>query len=508
MKLKKAAAAILSTAIAFTSFSVPVNRGKPLMSGGLEAYAYSRGTDENGNEWVFDGSTLTYSGTGIVSVVNGSYLEGSRPDANEVKRIVLEEGITGISGLGLAKYSNLESVSLPNTLETIGLMAFEGSTSLKTIYIPDSVTTIEDYAFSNCISLENVRLSNSITEIKQQTFAKCSSLREIQIPDSIKSLGRGCFSMCDSLTSVTIPATVTHLDTAFQCCKNLESVYILNPDCEILDYKYGISNEKDENGRYVYNGTIYGYSGSTAEAYANKYERNFVAIDGSELPTSSITTTTTTTTTTSTSTTSNSTTTLKYNSVMDERILGTWIVSKTINTETGESLLDLSAADYILTFNDDFTGTTAIVEKGGAVREKVMFWTADETAAGGKDKVVVYGDDDSIPAIIDLNTMTFTDTNPKYVYYLEKKEEPAAKFGDIDGNGLINAVDASKILVKCAELSAPDAETVTEEVIAKFDINGDGLITAVDASFVLAYCAELANDPDLKIEDFIASRKK
>lgn len=503
MKLKK----IIAAALAFTIMGGGVKGGNTLISGSLEAYAYSRGTDENGNEWVFDGSTLTYSGTGIVSAVNGSYLEGSRPDANEVKRIVLEEGITGISGLGLAKYSNLESVSLPNTLETIGLMAFQESPSLKTIYIPDSVTTIEDYAFSNCISLENVRLSNSITEIKQQTFAKCSSLREIQIPDSVTSIGRGCFSMCDTLTSVTVPATVTHLDTAFSLCKSLESVYILNPDCEIADYKYGISNEKNEYGTYVFRGTIYGYSGSTAEAYANKYERNFVALDGSELSTSS-TATSTTTTTTTTSTSTTSTTTLKYNSVMDERILGTWIISKTINTETGESLLDLSAADYILTFNDDFTGTMAIVEKGGAGREKVMFWTADETAAGGKDKVVVYGDDDSIPAIIDLKTMTFTDTNPKYVYYLEKKEAPAAKFGDIDGNGVINAVDASKILVKCAELSAPDAEDVTAEVIAKFDINGDGLITAVDASFVLAYYADLADDPELKIEDFIAARKK
>lgn len=93
-------------------------------------------------------------------------------------------------------------------------------------------------------------------------------------------------------------------------------------------------------------------------------------------------------------------------------------------------------------------------------------------------------------------------------YFILKAKKPETKPGDINGDGIVNPVDASKILVKFAELSAPDAEAVTPETIAQYDINGDGVISAVDASLVLAYCAELAGDENLTLEAFLEKRKK
>ena len=82
-------------------------------------------------------------------------------------------------------------------------------------------------------------------------------------------------------------------------------------------------------------------------------------------------------------------------------------------------------------------------------------------------------------------------------------DAPETRFGDVNGDGIINPVDASKILVKFAELSAPDANQPSSNIIAKYDINGDSLITAVDASLLLAFCADLAKDADLTLEAFL-----
>ncbi|MBR4628096.1 MAG: leucine-rich repeat protein [Ruminococcus sp.] len=436
---------------------------------------------------------------------SGAYF--GRPDALGVNSITVSTANK--------HYTSVDGV-LYNKDKTV-LIAYPSAKSDNEYAIPDGVVRIDKEAFYGAYNLDKVIFPDTLKRIESGVFEFCVCIDEVELPSGLKYLGGSAFSNTRSLSSIVIPASVEAIDDYAFFYTGAEMITIMNPNCAIFDSRMTFTDNNEHN----YSGVIRGYEGSTAQAYAEKYGCTFESLGKittssttstttttTTSTTTSTTTTSTTTTTTTTSTSTTSTTTLKYNSVMDERILGSWIVSKSINTDTGESLLDLSAADYILSFNDDFTGTMVIVEKSGAKREEVMFWTADEKTAGGKDKVAVYGDGDTIPTVIDLNTMTFTDTNPKYVYYLEKRGEPASKFGDIDGNGVINAVDASKILVKCAELSAPDAELPGDDVIAKFDINGDGLITAVDASFVLAYCADLADDPDLKIKDFIASRKK
>jgi hypothetical protein len=82
----------------------------------------------------------------------------------------------------------------------------------------------------------------------------------------------------------------------------------------------------------------------------------------------------------------------------------------------------------------------------------------------------------------------------------------AAKAGDINGDGRINPVDASKVLMMFAELASGETE-ITADILEMYDIDGDGKITSVDASLVLAYCANLAEDPTLALEDYIAEIK-
>ena len=101
-------------------------------------------------------------------------------------------------------------------------------------------------------------------------FNGCSSLISITIPDSVTSIEDSAFLSCHSLTSITIPDSITRIGTrVFAWCDNLTSITIKNTDCEIYDFDYTISDTA----------TIYGYKGSTAQTYAKKYEREFVALD-------------------------------------------------------------------------------------------------------------------------------------------------------------------------------------------------------------------------------------
>ena len=70
---------------------------------------------------------------------------------------------------------------------------------------------IPDYAFYGCRNLQSITYPDSVTSIGNYAFYNCKNLTGITIPDSVTSIGKCAFSGCTRLTSITIPESVTSI---------------------------------------------------------------------------------------------------------------------------------------------------------------------------------------------------------------------------------------------------------------------------------------------------------
>ena len=85
--------------------------------------------------------------------------------------------------------------------------------------------------------MTSITIPNSVTSIGEEAFDGCSSLTSITIPNSVTSIGEEAFYCCSSLTSVTIPNSVTEIYSgAFAKCPNLENVYCYAEKIPDADY--------------------------------------------------------------------------------------------------------------------------------------------------------------------------------------------------------------------------------------------------------------------------------
>ena len=102
----------------------------------------------------------------------------------------------GAFGEDMFQQSRLTSITIPNSVTSIGKYAFYGCSGLTSVTIPNSVTSIGNYSFWGCFGLTSVTIPNSVTSIGNYAFRYCSGLTSVTIPNSVASIGNGAFSGC------------------------------------------------------------------------------------------------------------------------------------------------------------------------------------------------------------------------------------------------------------------------------------------------------------------------
>lgn len=172
-----------------------------------------------------DDGTLTISGTGDMEDYTSSGISAPwKTQKDKIKKVIIKNGVTRIGNFAFDA-CGLSSISIPNSVTSIGIGVFRDCIALTSIIIPNSVKTIDKGAFYQCSTLNYVSIPNSITNIIDYAFYGCSGLTSIAIPENVTSIGSSAFENCSSLTSITIPNSVTKIkNKAFYGCSNLKKV--------------------------------------------------------------------------------------------------------------------------------------------------------------------------------------------------------------------------------------------------------------------------------------------
>ena len=150
----------------------------------------------------------------------------------------------------------IESITLPDSVEIIEAEAFKYCENLKSINLPSGLKELGEGAFYGCFSLEEIEIPEGITALATEVFGS-AGLKHVTIPSSVRAIGDYAFSGCSHLESMTIPATVKSM-----------GLFAL-PDAIDCEAEYTV------------------YSGTAAEAYCRNYNQQKVILldnPGTEAP--------------------------------------------------------------------------------------------------------------------------------------------------------------------------------------------------------------------------------
>ena len=120
--------------------------------------------------------------------------------------------------------SLLESVILPETVESLENMCFWKCTSLKRVELQEGLKSIGLCSFGGCVALENIEFPESLEKVDDMVFISCISLKELTFGKNLKSIGSKAFYGCASLEKIRVPKGTSIADDAFEDCPKLSEI--------------------------------------------------------------------------------------------------------------------------------------------------------------------------------------------------------------------------------------------------------------------------------------------
>ena len=159
-------------------------------------------------------------------------------NCSKLEEIEIPASVKSIPYYAFYQCSNLKTVILHDGLETIDGYAFYQCSNLQEMIIPNTVKTIGEYAFRNCYKLEKVVLPALLEEIPRYAFAE-TAIMGIDIPSTVKRIGEYAFSTCRKLSSVALPEGITSIENnTFANCESMTTIELPSTLKTIGDYAF------------------------------------------------------------------------------------------------------------------------------------------------------------------------------------------------------------------------------------------------------------------------------
>ena len=156
-----------------------------------------------------------------------------------IHSVTIPESVTSIGKYAFARCSSLTSLKLGENIKTIGDHAFYYCIKLESVTIPQSVTFMGDRAFTGCAQLNSLTINDAAISIGDWTFDECYKLTTLSLGEKIKTIGDYAFYDCRILNNVTIPQSVTSIgDHAFGGCYGMDSFTIKDATTSIGKYAF------------------------------------------------------------------------------------------------------------------------------------------------------------------------------------------------------------------------------------------------------------------------------
>ena len=195
---------------------------------------------------------------------------------NSVSDVVITSEIEGLPvtaiSVGAFYLSTITSIEIPNTVTSIGEMAFLGCTSLKSVKLSTGVAKIDKNAFGSCSALREVQVAKdnpNFSSLDGVLYSKAQDTLVIYpaaktdaaytIPGGVTSVAMYAFSENPYLETIAIPNSLIKVgDSAFFNCKNLRSVSYNGTEEEWNQITIGLLNEKLTGANIQYQERILG----------------------------------------------------------------------------------------------------------------------------------------------------------------------------------------------------------------------------------------------------------
>lgn len=144
---------------------------------------------------------------------------------HNIHSVTIPESVTSIGQSAFEFCFSLDSLIIKDAATSIGDWAFDECYKLTTLSLGKKITTIGDYAFYDCRILNNVTIPQSVTSIGDQAFGCCYGMDSFTIKDAATSIGEYAFFDCQSLTTLSLGENITTIgDDAFRSCYKLETI--------------------------------------------------------------------------------------------------------------------------------------------------------------------------------------------------------------------------------------------------------------------------------------------